>query len=524
MIEDVKRIRLEELETQKQEEMSKHYAESRKLTELRKEYDELTQKENLPVVRFSVFERLLTKRKEYKEYMRQIKEKPRATARKTQILQELEKESGIIQENSVKLESVQRQIMYVSDAKTLSDLQIKPEEAIKMLEERGVEPVLTEQDKEVTMRERKYDSKSSFILVHKTKYMPEEGMLKTAKDAHVKLQKKIIINDNEYNILFGHERDTIHMSVNDEVASHSYGSWDDCTYAVLIPFEDMPNEKIAGAATVDTFSKGSIKLPKSAWILCPKSETKKVKACNPDVHVIGYEGRTVQDFSKPFLTQLGYRGENVGTSSWEDRESSEEFHKVMEQEGIITESHSTSHNKEDENILIRINYAVALSKLLKDKGLIKSKEDARDILKQLDDQNVGYRTFIGGLCEDSFLADEDRRRDESAIVANQKQAEIFIRKMEESGFTISPTYQEVIKRLGKVTRIGCNKDNIDEVFEVDENASEEEKKNIMELKEVFLETEDGAKRDDVFGDFIGKIVTDSILKQRDKDITIQEER
>ena len=100
-----------------------------------------------------------------------------------------------------------------------------------------------------------------------------------------------------------------------------YGNWDDCKYAVLIPFDSISNDKIGYANSVDTFSMGSIHLPKDAWILCPRDEAKNVKYYNPNVHVLGYEGDRALGYPQPFLTQLGYRAEDAGQYSWNDRES-----------------------------------------------------------------------------------------------------------------------------------------------------------------------------------------------------------
>ena len=522
MIENIKRIKLKELNVIKQQQMAEHNAESQKLVELRKEDEILKEKELIPIRHFSIFERLLTKRKEYKEYKEQIRLKPQYSKKRSEILQEIEKQIEKIRKNSEDLEDVNTKIIAVRNARTLQELKVKPEEAVQILEKEGVVPTLTEEDKEITYHNRNYESKGDLVLIHKTKYMPTEGMIKTQKDAHVKLQKKVAINGKEYEILMNHERDTVHMSVNDEVSSHSYGNWDDCSYAILIPFEDIPNEKIDGATTVDTFSKGSLILPKSAWILCPVEEVKKVKSCNPEVHVLGYEGKTVQDFSRPFLTQLGYRAESVGSTSWEDRESSSKFYEIMKKEGIKIVQHSTSHNKEDEDILIRMDYIVELSKLLRDKELIKTKEEARDVIKQLEDQHCGFRTMIGNLCEHSCL--EEKYYDESAIVANRKQADIFIRKMEKNGFEIEPSYQQVIRKMGQATYIGCDEKNIDDIFTVDSTTPEIEKRNIMKLKEVFIKSKDGSARENAFADFLGEITTDSILKQKNKEQDIQAER
>ena len=66
------------------------------------------------------------------------------------------------------------------------------------------------------------------------------------------------------------------MAMNDEVSSHMFGSWDNCKYAILIPFDDIPNEKIGRVAPMDTFTRGSIELSENSWILCPKNEVERL--------------------------------------------------------------------------------------------------------------------------------------------------------------------------------------------------------------------------------------------------------
>ena len=243
--------------------------------------------------------------------------------------QELET-SGI----NAKLREIGQKISFIENSRTLYELGITPTDAIELLESKGIQPVLSEADKCVFSHPRDYSSKSSLIGVHKTRYAPTANRIKSAKDSNVEYKKSITINGIQYEYSYKSARDTVHMAMNDEVSSHIFGSWDDCPYAVLIPFDDIPNEKIGRADSMDTFTRGSIELSEHTWILCPKNEVEKLKSFNPKVHVLGYEGENVQGFSQPFLTQLGYRAEDVGMWSWMDSESTQQFNDLMAREGI----------------------------------------------------------------------------------------------------------------------------------------------------------------------------------------------
>ena len=260
--------------------------------ELQQELEELRRKERLPIrrVNYNFFQRHFTRRKEFKEQQENIKLKAKlseeinnvekALAEETECVKKRIEETGI----NKGLSEIYRKLNVIRKAKCLKDLDVNPDYVIRFLEERGITPVLTEADKNITNNPRNYSSKSALIGVHKTKFAPVGSQVKTAKDAF----------------------------------SHMYGSWEDCRYAILIPFENIPNEKIGSAAPMDTFTKGSIKLQENCWLLCPKDEVIQLQEENPGIRVIGYEGESVLGYSSPFLSALGYRAEDVGMWSWLD--------------------------------------------------------------------------------------------------------------------------------------------------------------------------------------------------------------
>lgn len=294
------------------------------------------------------------------------------------------------------------------------------------------------------------------------------------------------------------------------------GSWDDCKYAVLIPFEDIPNEKIACAEPMDTFTRGSIELPKSAWILCPQNEVEKMKVYNPNVHVLGYEGDRVLGFSQPFLTQLGYRAEKVGMWSWENDESSNEFSQLMKKEQIKRGTHTYTYFHEDEQLLLKINAATSLCKLLRDNHLIDNPESASEIMKQLEDKHMGFNALLADLGEKSGFSESEL--EPQAIVGNHKQAGIFIEEMYKNGFVLSKAYEDVIRNICEVSIHDCNEKNEDTIFNISKEATEEEKNNINNLKSVLASKEyrDASEKSLAFGKFISAAVCDSIIYSKER--------
>ena len=356
MLEEIKKIKLEELNKEKVKYDEKRDAIKQRLNEIRDNLWQLQGEQSRGLtVRddFSFIEKWIFRRKEYKKFKEQSerfyklpilidKVKSQLNEENKRVEQELEA-SGIY----AKLNEINQSINSLKNAKTLFEIGITPIDAIKLLENNGIQPVLSESDKNVFVHPIDYSSKSSLIGVHKTKCAPTANMIKSAKDSNVEYKKNVTLNGVEYEYSYKSARDTVHMAMNDEVSSHMFGSWDNCKYAILIPFDDIPNEKIGRVAPMDTFTRGSIELSENSWILCPKNEVERLKIFNPKVHVLGYEGENVTGYSKPFLTQLGYRGEDVGMWSWLNRKSANQFCKLMQKEGLRIGTHTYTYFHED---------------------------------------------------------------------------------------------------------------------------------------------------------------------------------
>ncbi len=529
MLEEIKKIKLEEFN-------SRRVVLEEKETEIRKKLQKMNselwglewEQSNGITVRseFSFFEKFVTKRSQYKKFKIQSKR----LSEVTKLIEELKKQIKLEEANverelensgiNAELREIKQKIELFERAQTLYEIGISPIDAMTFLETKGITPVLTESDKVSYSHPRDYSSKSSLICVHKTKYIPIGSMIRTAKDSNVEMQKEVTLNGTTYKYSYKSARDTIHMAMNDEVSSHIYGSWDDCKYAILIPFDDIPNEKIGRAAPMDTFTRGSLELSKNAWILCPKGEVQRIKALNLNVHVLGYEGESVKDFSQPFLTQLGYRAEDVGMWNWTNDESAKQFYELMQKEGIKIGTHSYTYFHEDELVLTNINEAISLCKLLRDNHLITNLEEAQNIMNQLSENYDSLGTILSGLGETTSV---EKDIDEHSIKGKGKHVDIFIEEMKKNGFDISPVYQSVMKLLGMVSIYNCDKDNADIIFNIPEEASESEKRVISELRAALVSDRwiDPRDRKIAFDKFITTILSESILLSHEREVSIE---
>lgn len=527
MIDEVKKIKLEELNNQKVQYDENEKFVKQRLAALRSELFELEfEQSNGITIRgeFSFLEKWLTRRSDYKKFKEQSKrfsELPKLISKVKSELDEEEKrveheleQSGI----KAKLGEIREKMSLIEKAKTLYEIGITPIAAIELLESNGIQPVLSEADKCVFSHPRDYSSKSSLIGVHKTKYPPTANMIKSAKDANVESTENITINGIEYEYSFKSARDTVHMAMNDEVSSHMYGSWDDCEYAILIPFDDIPDEKIGRAAPMDTFTRGSIELTERSWILCPKNEVEKLKIFNPKAHVLGYEGENVLGFPQPFLTQLGYRAEDVGMWNWMNDESAQQYYELMAREGIKTGTHTYTYFHEDEQLLASINQAVSLSKLLRDNHLITNPEDVQNIMNQLKDNYQSFGSILSDLGEKTSVVNDIEPQ---SIKGNGKQVDVFLEEMKKNGFNISPSYQEIMKKLCVVSIFDCNKNNKDDIFNISEEASQEERETIDELKTALVSSQfgDWNEKRDAFDKFVSTAICESILYSQEREIS-----
>ena len=396
--------------------------------------------------KFSVWERLISKRKAYREYQSFLAELKTLPEKMAILSSEIEiaemqatdaiEKSGILQD----LKDIEELSYEIERATTLGNLKITPAEAVKLLEDNEIVPVLDESDCVVFDRPREYENKGKAALcaVHKMDIMPTKSRLTTLREAGVKQTEKVTLDGKEYEYSFLLERNTIHVSLNDEVSSHMYGNWENCHYTVLQPFVEIPNENIGAMVPNDTYTRGGIDLTENAWILCPENEVETVKQLNPHVHVLGYKGENSKGLAAPFLSQLGYRAEHVGQWGWADFESQQQIFGLAERENLSIVQHSYSTDFEDEEFNIFTNKAIAIIKMLIDKGLVQSVADFERLKSQLIKSQYDFP--VSSIISHTKVNDL-KLIDDTAIVANRRNVQIFAEKMQHAGMPLNQDEQ-----------------------------------------------------------------------------------
>ena len=285
--------------------------------------------------------------------------------------------------------------------KTLGDYHLTLQDAIKLLNDNNIPIVLTEEDKKAIIeipREYKEKGMESIVLVHKTDYIPHGSKIRSNREAKAiagTIDAKF--NDGcDYKIDVPSKRRTVHFSMNGEVRSHSYGNWDNKKYAIIIPFNDIPKENIASANPEDTWTKDSVRLTDNTWILCPKGEKKQVQEENPNINIIEYEGECVRDYANSFVTNLGYRYEDVGVHSWNDEKSAEEICETISDNGFRRNRHYYSKESETEDSFQNTDIATILAELLVPTHYFNNYDDIKNMIAETEFEENINEMFMNG--------------------------------------------------------------------------------------------------------------------------------
>jgi len=286
-----------------------------------------------------------------------------------------------IKEIKLKEAKTQNERTKIELAKTLKDLEMTFEEAIFFLQERGAPIILGEEDKVLSDSSNKeapnYTSSEDFVFVHVTDFAPQNSTIYTPKDTEKKYTlATCIINGKDCTEEIKREeaRDTVHLSVNHMVRQNDGGDWNHTRYAIFVPGNKMPKEKLIGGVPVDVFAEGSLNV-KDAYMLCPRGERENIQKNNPDMTIIEYEGDKVVEYADSFVETLGYRLETGGRQNWTDETAAKQFRSIIEKEGLYYGLHSGSKDKQQEDRQNAINRRVALYKFIKDNNMILNRDD-----------------------------------------------------------------------------------------------------------------------------------------------------
>lgn len=326
-------------------------------------------------------------------------------------------------------------------SKTLDDYNLTVQEAINLLKSNNIPVILTEADKYIIDRPREYEEKGldSLILVHKTRYIPNNSTIKSPKDAEAKGQAETTIEGKKYDYAYKRARNTVHFAVNGEVLSHGLGGWDDCKYVILIPFTDIPKEQIMSAAPMDAYTYGSVKLTPNTWILCPKGEIEEISKKNPGVQVLEYDGESVHGFANAFISTLGYRTEEIGEMKWGDNISNLQYSKLIDREGFKRYIHLYTRESNTEEDRDGINVAIEILKKVKENTFLDSQEKISNIYKELNDTNIGGNRQL-------YLKYYTKR----VVINYDKLSAYFYSKLEQEGIHIPEEYIELLDKMNDI--------------------------------------------------------------------------
>lgn len=371
--------------------------------------------------------------------------------------------------------------------KTLDDYNLTVQEAIKLLKSNNIPVILTEADKHIIDRPREYEEKglNSLILVHKTRYMPNGSVIKSPKDVEAKTQAETTIEGKKYDYAFKRARNTVHFAVNGEVSSHELGEWDDCKYAILIPFVDIPKEQIMSAAAMDTYTYGSVKLTQNSWILCPKGEIEEISKKNSGVQVLEYEGENVQGYANAFISTLGYRVEEIGKWSLGDDTSQSQYFELISREGLKWVTHYNSRESKIETNRESINVAIEILKKVKENTFLDSQEKISNLYKELNTQSMQHLEDYTNV----------------VIVKNyDKLSAYFYSRLEQEGIHFPEEYIELLNKMNdictekeKLSNYVIGKTEIFDSIIPDDKMANLDKETI-ELVKSFINTYGGEKQ------------------------------
>lgn len=120
-------------------------------------------------------------------------------------------------EDYIEKRKLSSQISEIQKAKTISELGLTFDQAVKLLKEHDIPITLGEEDKEITERKGGFQGLEDFMLVHLTEYEPTQNRIKSPKEAGARIALTEEIQGKEYEYTIPCDRNTVHFCVNNEV-------------------------------------------------------------------------------------------------------------------------------------------------------------------------------------------------------------------------------------------------------------------------------------------------------------------
>lgn len=183
---------------------------------------------------------------------------------------------------------------------------------------------------------------SDLILVHRTNYLPNNGMVETTMTA---TKGRV-------------PRDTVHFSVNHPVSGHLGGNWDEAAYTVLIPLTSISKAKIECFNLVDTWVRGDLMLPEGAVVLGVGPLAENVSLGKAKYIQIAASN---QENVNRMINELGYAAAQGGMWSWfsDSLAWTERQNEFAKKETLDTGAHSNLWSAEFEEAMLQENYYVS---------------------------------------------------------------------------------------------------------------------------------------------------------------------
>ena len=238
-------------------------------------------------------------------------------------------------------------------------------------------------DMETKNEEMIIKDESDLMMVHKTNFLPINGVMYSARDTGAKSIETFTLNGKNHQIEYLVGNDTLHFALNGPVGDHMQGNWNDRKYAVLIPFDEVEKSNLLNCAPEDTYFQGKINLPGSAIILCPKEEKEIVKKNNPNVTVIGYdETISLNQAINCIIRYKKYKVKDISNDKWiRAEEESINFSKIKSN-NKMEGRHFDSHNLNQAQLYSLCSKVLSLTKYLT-KNQLEETEQLADVINQI---------------------------------------------------------------------------------------------------------------------------------------------
>lgn len=265
------------------------------------------------------------------------------------------------------------------------------------------------------------------IMVHKTNFLPVNGVMYSARDTGAKTFATFTLNGKNHQIEYLVGNDTLHFALNGPVGDHMLGNWNDKKYAILIPYNEVEKSNLLRLAPEDTFFQGKVNLPSSAIILCPKEEKEIVKKNNPNITVIGYdETISLNQAIECLIRYKKYKVKGISNDKWTKEEP------IRFKNDNKEDRHFYSHNLNQAQLYSNCSKVVSLIKYLTKNQLEEiSTEQLADIINQITMVSGGYDMMKEDIKKYLSLIVVSILNDEELVPLVMNQKEDFIRLQSE---------------------------------------------------------------------------------------------